>query len=141
MKTGLLLVWIVIVVPPPYAQAQAQYSLQPEIARGIALPDAYIGTWGSAAQCADTQATHDGDAGRSAYEISVEWIRQGKVYCHMTWYTIEMTARGGEVHALAQCGEDGLREYRVVLRLAQARLWIDWSPDFTTPALRACRRD
>jgi hypothetical protein len=44
-----------------------------------------------------------------------------------------------QVHAFAQCGEDALRDYRLFLKLHDAKLRIRWSSDFTTPELQACR--
>ena len=44
-----------------------------------------------------------------------------------------------EAMALAQCGEDDLRDYRLVLRRQGGRLHIRWSEDFTTGELLACR--
>jgi len=117
--------------------AQAQYSLQPR-AQGIQVPQSLLGTWGTAEQCHAHNAGEIDNPRFNPYLIGSEWIRQGNVYCYLSWHEKRHDGDGLQAHALAQCGEDNLREYRLTLRLQQERLRIRWSDDFTTRALEAC---
>lgn len=118
--------------------AQAQISLQPAPASSAA-PPALIGSWGTAAQCARQTAGKTDNPGRLPYQISHDWIRQGFLYCQMTWRGQQPSGDATRYYAHAQCGEDDLRDYRITLLLRQRRLEIRWSPDFSTAALEPCR--
>ncbi len=117
--------------------AQSQYSLQPQ-ANGIEAPQSLRGTWGSAEQCAAHRNDKNDNPRLNPYLIDNEWIRQGNIYCYLSWHDEQRDSNGLLAHALAQCGEDSLREYRLLLHLKQDKLRIRWSDDFTTRALEAC---
>jgi hypothetical protein len=117
--------------------AQAQYSLQPRM-QGIQVPRSLLGTWGTAEQCRAHNTGKIDNPRLYPYLISSEWIRQGNVYCYLLWHEHEHDADSLQATALAQCGEDNLREYSLVLSLRQQQLRIRWSDDFTTRALEAC---
>ena len=88
--------------------AQAQYSLQPRLNQ-INAPDALLGIWGTASQCAAHKTGKEDDPRLFPYVIARDWIKQG------------------------------LRDYQVELRLHNGKLRIQWSEDFTTRELGACR--
>ena len=135
MKRTLILPLLLVVAFP--ALAQSGYRLQPE--SGQAGPKALFGTWGSPAQC---EAHRSGDFENPALyptQISQEWIRQGLIYCYLQWRDQSPATSGIQAIADAQCGEDTLREYRLVLELQNETLRIHWSADFSTPDLQMCR--
>ncbi len=122
----------------PTLPAQSQFTLDPQNPAGIDPPAALLATWGSAEQCAapgtDSVALH-----RYPFEVGREWLRQGPIYCYLTWLSSQPLQGGSETQVFAQCGEDTLREYRVFFLLRDQRLRIRWSADFTTPELERCR--
>ena len=120
------------------ARAQAQFNLQPAGPGSIAVSAQWFGVWGTPAQCAAHRAGRFDNPSRYPYEISDEWIGQGDLYCYLRWLGEDSAGAGLTVYADAQCGEDTLRDYRLLLRLRQQRLRITWSPDFTTGELRRC---
>ncbi len=114
----------------------AQSNVQPDFDnRG---PVALFGTWGTAAQCAAHKTGNNTDMRLFPYVVSNDWIQQGMVYCYLVWREQFSDAAGTQAHALAQCGEDGLRDYQVFVDLREGRLRIRWSEDFTTRELQAC---
>ena len=112
--------------------AQGQFGIESLPGGRIAAPGELLGTWGTAAQCATDEAP-------SPYRIEPEWIEQNGIYCYLAWQAHHGDDGRSETLALAQCGEDSLREYRVFLLLDADRLRIRWSDSFTTPALARCR--
>ena len=119
------------------AQAQSQFSMQrPQSA--VPAPAALLGAWGSAAQCAKLAAGGSDNPGLMPYQISADWIRQGFLYCSLSWRGQTRVEGENRYFADASCGEDDLRDYRLTLELRDRRLHIRWSEDFTTRALEAC---
>ena len=72
------------------------------------------------------------------YVITRDWIQQGMLYCYMSWREQYSDAKATQADAFAQCGEDGIRDYRILLTLRDGKLRIRWSEDFTTGELQAC---
>ena len=120
------------------AESSAQYLLQPRN-QGVRAPAALLGAWGNAAQCAAHRAGGNRDPRLFAYLISDDWIQQGSIYCRVDWQPPRGDDTDLTVGAFARCGEDGPREYHLLLQLSQGKLRIRWSEDFTTAALEACR--
>lgn len=117
--------------------AQAQFLLQPQ-SDNNAAPAALLGAWGTTSQCAAHRAGNSDDPRLFPYEISRDWIKQGMIYCYLQWLDHYQIDDGSESLAVAQCGEDNVVDYRVVLQLNSDRLRIRWSSDFTTRALESC---
>ena len=119
------------------ALAQSQFSLQRSQSTAAA-PSELLGTWGTAAQCGELAAGGSDNPGLMPYQISADWIRQGFLYCSMSWRGETRIDGEPRYFADASCGEDDLRDYRLTLELRDNRLKIRWSDDFTTAALEAC---
>lgn len=126
-----------LLLAPTALLAQSQFSLQP-LPESATAPALLLGVWGSARQCT---AYHSGNnqPGLLPYHINAEWLRQGTVYCYLSWRGQNDVAGVIEAFALAQCGEDDLREYQLALQLRAGSLRIRWSADYTTPELQACQ--
>lgn len=120
------------------AAAQGQFSLQQGAPAASAAPPAVLGVWGTPAQCKAHLAGEFEHPGLYPYVISGEWIQQGLVACYLWWQGFDDRAQNLRARAFAQCGEDGLREYRIFLSLQTDGLRIRWSEDFTTGALQPC---
>lgn len=119
------------------ALAQPQFSL-PRSGPALPAPAALLGTWGSEAQCDAFAADGSDNPALMPYEISADWIRQGFLYCALSWQGETRIDGEPRYFADASCGEDDLRDYRLTLELRDRRLRIRWSDDFTTTALEAC---
>ncbi len=128
-----LIGWLAFVTALP-AAARGQYGIETAPGDRIEPPAALLGTWGTPAQCA---ARGTGEP-PFAYRIDREWLEQAGIYCYLSWQASFAREAGSQTHALAQCGEDTLREYRLVLWLDDAALRIRWSASYTTPELRRC---
>ncbi len=129
--------WIALAMLTSAGAAGAQPTFQAPAGGAVAAPDALLATWGTPDQC---RARGDAAAGphRQAVEIGPQWLRQGLMYCLLTWHSHRADARGSLSRAHARCGEDLPRDYRVVFLLRDGELRIRWSQDFTTPALDRC---
>lgn len=118
--------------------AQSQFSLQPK-AGSQQVPESMLGIWGTAEQCAAHAAGAGDNPALLPYHMTGDWIRQGHIYCYLSWRGQDNNGARLRAYAVAQCGEDDLREYRLTLRLQQDSLRIRWSDDFVTRELMACR--
>ena len=117
--------------------AQAQFSFG---ARGspAEAPASLLGTWGTAIQYDAHRAGDTSSPSLLPYEITQQWIRQGFIYCYLSWVGQELHDDTVSAHAWAQCGEDNLRDYRLRLQRKAGYLQIRWSDDFITASLEAC---
>ena len=118
-------------------QAQTQFSTVPPV-KALDGPASLFGVWGNERQC---RAHRDGDEtnpSRLPYIIGSQWLRQGFIYCYLSWRGYEDTGEGTRAWADARCGEDDLRDYRLRLELREHRLSIRWSNDFSVFRLQAC---
>lgn len=120
------------------ALAQSQYDFLPRI-DSPAGPDALFGVWGDEKQCRAYRAGNESNPARLPYVIDNEWLRQGFIYCYLFWQGHEVADGVTLARAVARCGEDDMRDYRLQFRLQDRRLSIGWSPDFATFGLQACR--
>lgn len=117
------------------ADAQSQFSTLPP-APAAEAPRWLLGAWGSEAQCRAHQAGEESNPARLPFVIDPQWIRQGFIYCYLTWRGHD--AEKNRAWADARCGEDDLREYSLVLNLRGQALDIRWSDSFTARNLRFC---
>ncbi len=129
---------VLMIMSSAQVLAQAQFSLQPRLNQNNA-PEALLGIWGTASQCAAPKAGKEDDPRMFPYIITRDWIKQGFIYCHLVWYEQNSETGAKQAFAFAQCGEDNLRDYQVALKLHNGKLRIQWSEDFTTRELEACR--
>lgn len=119
------------------AGAQSQYSLQPQ-GSDYEVPASLLGTWGSAEQCAAHRAGGNLNPALFPYLITRDWIRQGNIYCYLSWQHHRASGGNIEAYVSALCGEDDIRDYRLLMKLQAGSLQIRWSPDFITGQLQAC---
>lgn len=129
--------FLLLLLPAP-GWPQSQLPLGPRATDAIDAPASLFGTWGTAAQCENWRERERADSSGVLYHLDREWLRQGGIYCYLTWRSRYPLANGLEIHALAQCGEDTLREYDLVLRLQDEQLQLRWSDDFSTRQLIRC---
>lgn len=134
-----VLAMFLLMLTPIASWSQSQWYVAPGVdGDRVAPPAALLGAWGSAEQCAAAPGETPAAAHTGPLHIDREWLRQGGIYCYLSWRASYALDDASETHALAQCGEDTLREYRIVLRLHQSGLRIRWSESFSTALLSRC---
>ena len=60
------------------------------------------------------------------------------MYCYLRWRNHDEVSGSLQAMADAQCGEDTIRDFRLVLELQNEKLKIHWSQDFSTTELLSC---
>ena len=71
----------------------------------------FFGTWGTAKQCAREPIKSGGTVLSEPYEINPRWLRQGRLWCNLSWGSVEVRKDGYFAGTHAQCGEDA-EEFR-----------------------------
>ena len=127
-------VLILLGMVPAILSAQSQFSLQ-HLPAAHEAPPAVLGVWGTTRQCAAFQAGEANHPLLYPYHVTDRWIRQGPTHCYLNWQGSREIDGGLETTALAQCGEDNLREYRLRLRQRNERLQIRWSIEQKRPSI------
>lgn len=79
--------------------------------------DAFLGIWGDEAQCARSLIQPGGSVAYEPFVIGVDWLQHGRVYCRLSWLPIEPRGDAVFTAALAQCGEDAVRDYLLTMTL------------------------
>jgi len=99
----------------------------------------FFGTWGTAKQCAREPIKPGGTVLVEPYEIGDEWLRQGQLWCLLSWGPVEKRPDGYFSGAHARCGEDTVRQYFLGTRLKGEELTLRWSLTASNGPFRKCR--
>ena len=99
---------------------------------------AFYGSWGTAKQCASEPIKQGGTVRAQPFEISAGWLKQGSHWCRLSWFPVEQRKNGLFTGAIAQCGEDAVRAYRVRMELQGEQLSIRWGFSITNGPLLRC---
>ena len=100
--------------------------------------DPFLGTWGTAEQCARAPSKPGGTVLAAPFEIGRLWMKQGQLWCKLDWGPVETGDDGAFTAATAQCGEDSVRGYFIGLRLAGDELTLRWDFPHQNGPLRRC---
>ncbi|MEM6486900.1 MAG: hypothetical protein AAF677_01300 [Pseudomonadota bacterium] len=84
------------------------------------------GTWGTDQQCAREPLAPDLTILAEPFEIGPQWLKRGQVWCALNWFPVEQRPDGIFTGAFARCGEDGVRDYVVGMRLTGDSLTLRW---------------
>ena len=87
----------------------------------------FFGSWGTPQQCAREPIKPGGTVLASPIEIDIDWLRQGQIWCRLTWFPVEPRGDGQFTGARAQCGEDSVQDYILGMTLADDALTVRWS--------------
>ncbi|MEL7524553.1 MAG: hypothetical protein AAFN16_02210 [Pseudomonadota bacterium] len=99
--------------------------------------DRFLGTWGTAEQCARAPIKPGGTVLAEPFEIGRLWMKHGQHWCKLDWGPVETGDEGAFTAATAQCGEDSVRGYFLGLKLAGDALTLRWDfPHFNGPLKR-----
>jgi len=111
----------------------------------LVLPEAaaedhqkFFGTWGTEKQCARDPIQPGGTVLAHPYEISKEWLRQGDLWCLLSWGPVEQRSTGHFTGAYARCGEDSVRQYFLGMALSGDQLTLRWNILTTNGPLKIC---
>lgn len=72
------------------------------------------------------------------FEIGPEWLRQGQLWCMLSWGPVERRENGLFSAAHARCGEDSVRQYLLGVKLEQDELTLRWDFPVKNGPLRRC---
>ena len=101
-------------------------------------PQAIYGVWGDARQCARAVILEGGTRRAAPVEISEGWLKQGPIWCRLTWFPAEPRANGLFASAQALCGEDSALGYRLDAVLAGQNLSLIWNETLINGPMRRC---
>lgn len=96
------------------------------------------GTWGTAAQCTGALIKPGGTRRATPFELRPGWLRHGGLWCRLAWFPPIPRDGGLFAGAIAHCGEDSARSYRLGLSLAGDELTLIWDDALANGPLRRC---
>ncbi len=96
------------------------------------------GRWGTAAQCAGLPIVVGGTRLATPIEVGSEWLKQGEVWCRLSWFEEQPRKHGLFRAARAQCGADSVRGYNLGFVLEGEVLTILWDEALVNGPLRRC---
>ena len=98
----------------------------------------FFGVWGTTQQCARDFIKPGGSVRAAPYEISEDWLKDGRVWCQLRWFPVEQRGAATFTGAHARCGEDAVRGYLLGMTLEGGALTLRWDVFRATPPLRRC---
>ncbi len=101
---------------------------------------ALYGTWGSPGQCAGDVLVPGGSKRAEPFEIRAGWLRQGDMWCLLSWFPVQPRDDGLFATARARCGEDSVQGYRVDMVLDSDVLTLIWDEGLINDGLARCDR-
>ena len=110
----------------------------------MALPAAaddrtsFYGTWGTEKQCARELIKPGGTVQAQPFVIDESWLKQGGLWCRLSWFPVEPRGDGYFTGAHAQCGEDAVRDYRLSMILSGEDLTLRWGFTLSNGPLQRC---
>lgn len=100
--------------------------------------EVFFGTWGTAKQCSREPVKPGGTVLSEPYEISSRWLKQGRLWCNLSWGPVEVRQDGYFTGAHAQCGEDVVRNYFLGMELSGDNLRLRWDFPLLSDPLARC---
>lgn len=97
---------------------------------------AFYGIWGDAKQCAREPIIDGGSVRAAPFEIEEQWLRQGRIWCRITWLPVERRDGGAFTAAQAHCGEDSVQGYLIGMALQDETLTLRWDFPLIGPLSR-----
>ncbi len=88
---------------------------------------AFYGTWGTAQQCARDPIMTGGTVLAEPFKINSDGVRQGPIWCSLKWFPMQTRKDDLFTAAIAQCGEDGIRDFFLRMKLSGGELTLIWS--------------
>ena len=98
----------------------------------------FIGVWGTEKQCARAPIIEGGTRLAEPFEITGLWLKQGAVFCGLTWGPVEKRDNGAFTIANARCGEDSVQDYLLGMRFVDEKLTLRWEISLSNGPLQRC---
>jgi len=98
----------------------------------------FHGTWGTPQQCAREPIQEGGTVMAEPIEIGPLWMRQGPIWCRLSWFPIEEREDGLFSGAQGFCGEDAVRGYWIGMLLRGDELRLRWDFFRASEPLQRC---
>lgn len=103
---------------------------------------AFLGIWGSQAQCAREPIMPGGARQHSPAEIGPEWFQQHGIWCRLRWFDAQARDGGLYVKTRAMCGEDSALGYWLAFDLDTSRaipeLSVIWDDALVNGPMTRC---
>lgn len=96
------------------------------------------GVWGTAEQCGRAPIKEDGTVLWEPFVIDEEWLRQGQLWCQLSWFPEERRQDRLFTGAFAKCGEDAVRSYLLGMVLEGGALTLRWDVFRSNGPLKRC---
>ena len=96
------------------------------------------GLWGTDAQCQAALISPTGTRRAVPFELRPGWLRQGDMWCRLSWFPTTPRATGLFAPARALCGEDSARGYRLDIVLSDETIMLIWDESLTNGPLHRC---
>lgn len=98
----------------------------------------FHGVWGTAKQCNREPIIDGGTRLAEPIEINANWLRQGDIWCQLTWFPVEHRSTQLFTGAFVRCGEDAVRDYLVRMFLKDQQLSLSWDLSAKGDQLERC---
>lgn len=119
----------------PFLIVLAAFLAAPAAAENRAV---FLGTWGTAEQCARAPIKPGGTVLSEPFVISADWLKQGQQWCRLRWGPVESRQDGFFTAANALCGEDTARGYFLGMILSGESLTLRWDVAVWNGPLQRC---
>lgn len=96
------------------------------------------GKWGNERQCTRALIIPGGTVYAAPFEIDRDWLRHGQLWCRLRWVSSSRSSTGVFAVALALCGEDEVRDYKITIELRDDELSLQWNEQITNRFLKRC---
>ncbi|MEL7114616.1 MAG: hypothetical protein AAGP08_03340, partial [Pseudomonadota bacterium] len=96
------------------------------------------GIWGTDAQCSEALLLPTGTKRAAPFDIRPGWLRHGQMWCRLSWFDTDTRETGLFVGAVARCGEDSVRSYRLDFALDSGTLHLIWDQTLVNGPLALC---
>ena len=99
---------------------------------------ALYGSWGDARQCARDLIIPGGTVRAEPFEIAEGWLRHRQIWCQLSWFDVTFRPGGLFTTAVALCGDDSTRSYRLDFALSHGFLTLIWDETLVNGPLGRC---
>lgn len=100
--------------------------------------DPFLGVWGTTKQCNRAPLKEGGSVLAEPFEIRPGWLRQGSLWCKLSWFPIQDHGSSVFASTRALCGEDSARVYRLDFSQNPKGLYLIWDEQLVNGPLIEC---
>ena len=101
--------------------------------------EVFYDVWGTEKQCARAPIKSGGTVLAEPIEIGPIWLKQGDLWCGLSWGPVEKSENGLFTIANAKCGEDSILDYLLGFKLVGDQLTLRWEVTLSNGPLMRCR--